>query len=63
LIEDGGIINRMGFNNDGLQAAIEKLKGNKGKIIIGGNIGKNTDTAPKTIHRIIWIVLKDFILM
>lgn len=47
LIEDGGIINRMGFNNDGLQAAIEKLKGNKGKIIIGGNIGKNTDTAPE----------------
>ncbi|MGI9651224.1 quinone-dependent dihydroorotate dehydrogenase [Chryseobacterium sp. RLHN22] len=47
LIEDGGIINRMGFNNDGLQAAIEKLKGNKGKIIIGGNIGKNTNTAPE----------------
>ncbi|MCQ9635270.1 quinone-dependent dihydroorotate dehydrogenase [Chryseobacterium sp. WG23] len=44
LIEDGGIINRMGFNNEGLQAAIEKLKSNKGKIIIGGNIGKNTDT-------------------
>lgn len=47
MIEDGGIINRMGFNNEGLQAAIEKLKGNKGKIIIGGNIGKNTDTAPE----------------
>ncbi len=47
LIEDGGIINRMGFNNDGLQASIEKLKGNKGKIIIGGNIGKNTDTKPE----------------
>ncbi len=47
LIEDGGIINRMGFNNDGLEAAIGKLKGNKGKIIIGGNIGKNTDTTPE----------------
>ena len=47
LIEDGGIINRMGFNNDGLDAAIEKLKSNKGKIIIGGNIGKNTDTKPE----------------
>lgn len=44
LLDDEGIINRMGFNNDGLEAAIEKLKGNKGKIIIGGNIGKNTDT-------------------
>lgn len=47
LIEDGGIINRMGFNNDGLEAAIEKLKGNKGKIVIGGNIGKNTNTSPE----------------
>lgn len=47
LIEDGGIINRMGFNNEGLEAAIEKLKSNKGKIIIGGNIGKNTDTSPE----------------
>lgn len=47
LIEDHGIINRMGFNNDGLQAAIEKLKSNKRKIIIGGNIGKNTDTMPE----------------
>ncbi|WP_295229200.1 quinone-dependent dihydroorotate dehydrogenase [uncultured Chryseobacterium sp.] len=51
LIEDGGIINRMGFNNDGLEAAIEKLKGNKGKIIIGGNIGKNTDTTPEHYTR------------
>ncbi|WP_294280752.1 quinone-dependent dihydroorotate dehydrogenase [uncultured Chryseobacterium sp.] len=51
LVEDGGIINRMGFNNDGLEAAIEKLKGNKGKIIIGGNIGKNTDTAPENYTR------------
>lgn len=47
LKEDNGLINRMGFNNDGLKAAIEKLKGNKGKIIIGGNIGKNTATMPE----------------
>jgi dihydroorotate dehydrogenase len=47
LVEDGGIINRMGFNNDGLEAAIEKLKGSKGKIVIGGNIGKNTNTSPE----------------
>ena len=43
---DNAIINRMGFNNEGLQAAIQQLKKNKGKIIIGGNIGKNTDTMP-----------------
>ncbi len=47
LKDDKGIINRMGFNNEGLAIAIEQLKKNKGKIIIGGNIGKNTDTAPE----------------
>ncbi len=47
LKSDKGIINRMGFNNDGLEAAIKQLKNNKGKVIIGGNIGKNTNTAPK----------------
>ncbi len=47
LKDDQGIINRMGFNNDGLKVAIEKLKENKGKIIIGGNIGKNTLTNPE----------------
>ncbi|MCG8894414.1 quinone-dependent dihydroorotate dehydrogenase [Tenacibaculum finnmarkense] len=47
LKDDQGIINRMGFNNEGLEVAIEQLKKNKGKIIIGGNIGKNTDTTPE----------------
>ena len=47
LKEDKGIINRMGFNNEGLEAAIKQLKKNKGKIIIGGNIGKNTATKPE----------------
>ncbi len=47
LKDDKGIINRMGFNNEGLEAAIEQLKKNKGKVIIGGNIGKNTATKPE----------------
>ena len=47
LKADKGIINRMGFNNNGLIAAIEQLKNNKGKVIIGGNIGKNTNTLPE----------------
>lgn len=47
LKDDKGIINRMGFNNEGLQAAITQLKKNKGKLIIGGNIGKNTQTKPE----------------
>jgi dihydroorotate dehydrogenase len=44
LKDDAGIINRMGFNNDGVEAAIKNLKKNKHKVIIGGNIGKNTNT-------------------
>lgn len=47
LKDDKGIINRMGFNNEGLEAAISQLKNNKGKVIIGGNIGKNTATNPE----------------
>jgi dihydroorotate dehydrogenase len=46
LKDDQGIINRMGFNNEGLEAVIIQLKKNKGKLIIGGNIGKNTNTKP-----------------
>ncbi len=40
LVEDSGIINRMGFNNEGVQAAVRRLKSNTG-ILVGGNIGKN----------------------
>ncbi|MDO5970456.1 quinone-dependent dihydroorotate dehydrogenase [Flavivirga aquimarina] len=47
LKDDKGIINRMGFNNEGLEAAILQLKRNKGKLIVGGNIGKNTNTKPE----------------
>lgn len=41
---DEGLINRMGFNNGGLEPAIENLKKRKTNIIIGGNIGKNKIT-------------------
>ena len=44
LKADQGLINRMGFNNKGVVELIERLKNRKTKIIIGGNIGKNTDT-------------------
>ncbi|MGB3608438.1 MAG: quinone-dependent dihydroorotate dehydrogenase [Psychroserpens sp.] len=47
LKDDHGLINRMGFNNEGLEAAISALKKNKGQLVIGGNIGKNTDTKPE----------------
>lgn len=44
LVEDEAIINRMGFNNDGLVELVKHLKERKTNIIIGGNIGKNKDT-------------------
>ena len=40
LKKDSAIINRMGFNNGGVQEAITRLKKNK-SVLIGGNIGKN----------------------
>ncbi|MEO2100067.1 MAG: quinone-dependent dihydroorotate dehydrogenase, partial [Flavobacteriaceae bacterium] len=43
LPEDQGLINRMGFNNQGVDAAILRLKKNKA-VLIGGNIGKNKVT-------------------
>ncbi|MEO5890694.1 MAG: quinone-dependent dihydroorotate dehydrogenase [Ferruginibacter sp.] len=61
LPKDKALINRMGFNNDGLEVVLKRLKAwqkksannylntkktasNNGKMIIGGNIGKNKIT-------------------
>lgn len=44
LPKDQGIINRMGFNNEGALAAAERLSKPHEHIIVGGNIGKNKDT-------------------
>jgi len=47
LKEDKALINRMGFNNGGVEAAVERLKKNRNahrKVLIGGNIGKNKTT-------------------
>ncbi len=44
LKEDGAIINRMGFNNEGVEAAVKRLKKVNNKVLIGGNIGKNKTT-------------------
>jgi dihydroorotate dehydrogenase len=42
---DKGLINRMGFNNHGMEAAAAKLRRRRPKaLILGGNIGKNTLT-------------------
>lgn len=44
LPQDEALINRMGFNNDGVAAAKERLLKRKSNIIVGGNIGKNKVT-------------------
>lgn len=44
LKKDKALINRMGFNNIGVEKAIEHLRKKNSGIIIGGNIGKNTLT-------------------
>jgi dihydroorotate dehydrogenase len=41
LPKNKGLINRMGFNNGGVEAAIEHLKSKPKNLIVGGNIGKN----------------------
>ncbi|MEQ8244532.1 quinone-dependent dihydroorotate dehydrogenase [Fulvivirga sp.] len=44
LPEDKALINRMGFNNGGVDEAVLRLKSRKSKVIVGGNIGKNKVT-------------------
>lgn len=53
LPADRALINRMGFNNEGLSALVERLRrlreqGAPGGIVIGGNIGKNKLTPNET---------------
>ena len=43
--KDKGLINRMGFNNHGAEAAAAKLGAKRPKgLVLGGNIGRNTQT-------------------
>ncbi|TXI82885.1 MAG: quinone-dependent dihydroorotate dehydrogenase [Flavobacteriales bacterium] len=44
LKPDRALINRMGFNNGGVAAAVQRLRKRKPGIIVGGNIGKNKAT-------------------
>jgi dihydroorotate dehydrogenase len=44
LPEHSALINRMGFNNVGIHAAVARLKQRSSKSIVGVNIGKNFDT-------------------
>src|SRR5258708_26128698 len=44
LPEDQALINRMGFNNEGVLEAIDRLRKRTSTVIVGGNIGKNKTT-------------------
>jgi dihydroorotate dehydrogenase len=45
LVKDKALVNRMGFNNKGLNSAKSKLSKRKpSNVVVGGNIGKNTAT-------------------
>ncbi len=50
LPKDQALINRMGFNNDGMQTIAGRLANRKEKGIVGGNIGKNKDTPNDKAH-------------
>ncbi len=44
LVEDEGVLNRMGFNNEGLVPAVARLVRRPEGLVVGGNIGKNKTT-------------------
>src|SRR5690606_25362844 len=45
LSGDKALMNRMGFNNGGVEEAANRLKKKKSDILVGGNIGKNKTTS------------------
>lgn len=47
FINDKALVNRMGFNNEGVEEVIERLRKKKTNVLIGGNIGKNKITPNK----------------
>ena len=44
LEDDGALINRLGFNNDGMEVIKNRIKSDRKKGILGINIGPNKDT-------------------
>ncbi|MBY0382811.1 MAG: quinone-dependent dihydroorotate dehydrogenase [Xanthobacteraceae bacterium] len=49
LEEDSAIINRMGFNNDGAEVVLRRLRSRAGRGgIVGVNVGANKDSADRT---------------
>lgn len=52
LPQDGALINRMGFNNEGLDTFVNRIKNRSDdQVIIGGNIGKNKLTPNEEAYK------------
>lgn len=51
LPKDNAIINRMGINNNGVKYAVEFLKKNHPKCVIGGNLSKNTAVSNQDAYK------------
>ncbi len=49
LTQDGAVINRMGFNNEGLAPFVEGLKAYRGAVPIGANVGANKTTTDQKV--------------
>ena len=49
LEQDKALINRLGFNNDGIETVSERLKKSKPNEFLGINIGPNRDTEDKVL--------------
>jgi dihydroorotate dehydrogenase len=48
LSEDRAVINRLGFNNKGLDAFVDRLSARNGKVgVVGANVGANKDSADR----------------
>lgn len=48
LTKDRAVINRMGFNNDGLDAYVRRLARHDGAGVVGANVGANKDSEDRT---------------
>jgi dihydroorotate dehydrogenase len=44
LVQAGALINRLGFNNDGLDALVDRVRDVRPLALLGVNLGKNADT-------------------
>lgn len=48
LVEDRGVINRLGFNNQGLAVAVDNFQARRQNGIVGANLGANKDSEDRT---------------